>query len=43
MMIGITMPDSGRVRLFGHPFTRAELHRIGYLPRARALSQDHSS
>src|ERR1700761_8760687 len=37
MMIGITRPDSGTVSLFGQPFTRAALHRIGYLPEERGL------
>src|SRR5260370_8119420 len=33
MMIGITMPDAGVVRLFGEPFTRNHLQRVGYLPQ----------
>src|SRR5438270_9343316 len=37
MMIGITVPDSGEVRLFGEPFHRAQLQRIGYLPEERGL------
>lgn len=37
MMIGITIPDSGQVRLFGEPFRRAHLDRIGYLPEERGL------
>jgi ABC-2 type transport system ATP-binding protein len=37
MMIGITVPDSGTVTLFGQPFTRAHLSRIGYLPEERGL------
>jgi ABC-2 type transport system ATP-binding protein len=37
MMVGITMPDSGNVILFGQPFTRASLKRIGYLPEERGL------
>jgi ABC-2 type transport system ATP-binding protein len=37
MMIGITVPDSGSVLLFGEPFTRKSLHRIGYLPEERGL------
>ena len=37
MMIGITMPDSGAVRLFGEPFKRRHLHKIGYLPEERGL------
>jgi ABC-2 type transport system ATP-binding protein len=37
MMIGITMPDSGTVTLFGKPFSRANLKRVGYLPEERGL------
>ncbi len=37
MMIGMTVPDSGTVELFGKPFDRALLHRIGYLPEERGL------
>jgi len=37
MMIGITMPDSGGVNLFGKPFTRDSLKRVGYLPEERGL------
>ena len=37
MMIGITRPDSGTVSLFGKPFERKALHRIGYLPEERGL------
>jgi ABC-2 type transport system ATP-binding protein len=37
MMIGITMPDSGTVTLFGQPFTRRDLTRVGYLPEERGL------
>ena len=37
MMIGITRPDSGTVKLFDRPFTRAALSRIGYLPEERGL------
>src|SRR5580698_10511149 len=37
MMIGMTVPDSGSVSLFGEPFSRAQLHRIGYLPEERGL------
>jgi ABC-2 type transport system ATP-binding protein len=37
MMIGITRPDSGTVRLFGQPFHREALKRIGYLPEERGL------
>ena len=37
MMIGMTVPDSGAVRLFGKPFTREALNRVGYLPEERGL------
>jgi ABC-2 type transport system ATP-binding protein len=37
MMIGITLPDSGEVVVFGEPFRRAHLDRIGYLPEERGL------
>ncbi len=37
MMIGITVPDSGIVNLFGQPFQRDLLKRVGYLPEERGL------
>jgi ABC-2 type transport system ATP-binding protein len=37
MMMGITMPDSGQVNLFGKPFERKSLERVGYLPEERGL------
>jgi ABC-2 type transport system ATP-binding protein len=37
MMIGMTVPDSGEVKLFDKPFDRAALHRVGYLPEERGL------
>jgi ABC-2 type transport system ATP-binding protein len=37
MMIGITIPDEGEVRLFGEKFHRLQLERIGYLPEERGL------
>jgi ABC-2 type transport system ATP-binding protein len=37
MMIGMTLPDSGSVSLFGKPFERASLSRVGYLPEERGL------
>jgi ABC-2 type transport system ATP-binding protein len=37
MIMGITGPDAGRVRLFGKPFERAGLDRVGYLPEERGL------
>jgi ABC-2 type transport system ATP-binding protein len=37
MMMGITMPDSGTVKLFGKLFDRTSLERVGYLPEERGL------
>ena len=37
MMMGITIPDSGRVNLFEKPFERESLNRVGYLPEERGL------
>ena len=37
MMMGITIPDTGAIRLFGKPFTRESLDRVGYLPEERGL------
>jgi ABC-2 type transport system ATP-binding protein len=37
MMMGITMPDSGSVTLFGKLFERKSLERVGYLPEERGL------
>jgi ABC-2 type transport system ATP-binding protein len=37
MMMGITLPDSGHVDLFGKPFARNSLDRVGYLPEERGL------
>ncbi len=37
MMIGITSPDSGTVRLFGEQLRRRALRRVGYLPEERGL------
>jgi ABC-2 type transport system ATP-binding protein len=37
MMIGITIPDSGTVRVFGQPLARRLLDRVGYLPEERGL------
>jgi ABC-2 type transport system ATP-binding protein len=37
MMMGITMPDSGRIDLFEKPFDRKSLDRVGYLPEERGL------
>lgn len=37
MMIGITGPDSGEIRVFGRPFDRNCLEKVGYLPEERGL------
>src|SRR5947209_19574276 len=37
MMIGITAPDSGQINLFGKPFERKSLNKVGYLPEERGL------
>jgi ABC-2 type transport system ATP-binding protein len=37
MMMGITIPDSGSINLFGKPFERSSLERVGYLPEERGL------
>ncbi|MGB9121715.1 MAG: ABC transporter ATP-binding protein [Candidatus Angelobacter sp.] len=37
MMIGITAPDSGQINLFGRPFERKSLNKVGYLPEERGL------
>ncbi len=37
MMIGMTVPDAGSVSLFGQPFQREHLKRVGYLPEERGL------
>jgi ABC-2 type transport system ATP-binding protein len=37
MMIGITVPDSGQITLFGKPFDRKSLQKVGYLPEERGL------
>jgi ABC-2 type transport system ATP-binding protein len=37
MIIGITVPDSGTISLFGQPFHRSLLKRVGYLPEERGL------
>src|ERR1700759_992702 len=37
MMIGITYPDSGEVSMFGEPFRREHLKRVGYLPEERGM------
>jgi ABC-2 type transport system ATP-binding protein len=37
MMIGITVPDAGSIHVFGQPFDRKCLQKIGYLPEERGL------
>ena len=37
MMMGITLPDSGRISLFDKPFERNSLEQVGYLPEERGL------
>lgn len=37
MMIGITAPDSGEIHVFGRPFDRKCLEKVGYLPEERGL------
>jgi ABC-2 type transport system ATP-binding protein len=37
MMIGIIVPDSGRISIFGEPLQRAHMDRVGYLPEERGL------
>ncbi len=37
MIVNITVPDSGRVELFGQPMSTAMQDRIGYLPEERGL------
>jgi ABC-2 type transport system ATP-binding protein len=37
MMVGIILPDAGTVRIFGEPFERRHLRKVGYLPEERGL------
>jgi len=37
MIVNITVPDSGRIELFGQPMSTALQDRIGYLPEERGL------
>ena len=37
MMIGMTYPDAGTVRLFDRPVARESLNHVGYLPEERGL------
>ena len=37
MLIGIIVPDSGEIRVFGESLRRAHIQRMGYLPEERGL------
>jgi ABC-2 type transport system ATP-binding protein len=37
MIMGITVPDSGQISVFGEPLSRAHMDRFGYLPEERGL------
>ena len=37
MIMSITAPDSGTIRILGHPMDRQTQNRIGYLPEERGL------
>lgn len=37
MIVGITAPDTGKIRLFGEDVSSATQNRIGYLPEERGL------
>jgi len=37
MIMGIIVPDSGRVAVFGEPFSRTHMDQFGYLPEERGL------
>jgi ABC-2 type transport system ATP-binding protein len=37
MIMGITVPDSGKISVFGEPLSRAHMDRFGYLPEERGL------
>jgi ABC-2 type transport system ATP-binding protein len=37
MILGILQPDSGQISLFGEPWSREGLRRVGYLPEERGL------
>ena len=37
MIMSITAPDSGAIRILGHPMDRETQNRIGYLPEERGL------
>src|SRR5215210_3888896 len=37
MIVNITMPDTGDIRLFGQPMSASLQQRVGYLPEDRGL------
>jgi ABC-2 type transport system ATP-binding protein len=37
MIVGITLPDAGKVTLFNKPWASTSLRRVGYLPEERGL------
>lgn len=37
MIMGITIPDAGRITVFGEPLSRTHMDRFGYLPEERGL------
>lgn len=37
MMIGIIVPDAGRISVFGQPLSRSHIDELGYLPEERGL------
>jgi ABC-2 type transport system ATP-binding protein len=37
MIVNITMPDRGEIRLFGEPMNERLQERVGYLPEDRGL------
>ena len=40
LLLGLIRPDSGRIRLFGDPPSRATRGRIGYVPQGLGLYED---
>jgi ABC-2 type transport system ATP-binding protein len=43
MILGILTPDQGQITLFGKPWDRDSLNRIGYLPEERGLYKHMSA
>jgi ABC-2 type transport system ATP-binding protein len=37
MIIGMIVPDSGQISVFGQPLSHAYMDRCGYLPEERGL------